>query len=82
MTDLRTNQECITIEEMLDFSAVNKLDAKSIALITKINSHICKCAECRKQLKAFQTVEAAFSELYTSRSKEAETSLDADYPDF
>lgn len=78
MTTSKINNECITIEEMLDFSAINKLDESSMALIAKINSHVGKCAECRKQLKAVQGIEMAFGELYAKPSKEARLVLEAE----
>ena len=74
--------ECVTIDELLNFTALNTLDEDAMALIRKVNSHVSKCAQCRDQLKAIQTIEAAFDELYASISKEAEATADAEHPDF
>lgn len=70
MTESRNNDQCPTIEELLDFTAISKLDERSMELIKRINAHVCKCNDCLKQLRAVQTIESAFGSLYESAQAE------------
>ena len=46
----------LTVDEMIDFVSLTDLDKESLALASKVNSHISRCRECREKVKAFQTV--------------------------
>ena len=50
------NTEHLTVEEMIDFVSINKLDEKSVSLAAKVNAHMMQCSECRKTVAAYQTV--------------------------
>ncbi len=46
----------LTVDEMIDFVSLSRLDAESLALASKVNAHLADCGECRKKITAFQTV--------------------------
>ncbi len=46
----------LTVNEIIDFVSVEKLDAESLALISKVNSHILKCDKCLCKVRAFTAV--------------------------
>ena len=46
----------LTVDEMIDFVSFNKLDHESLALASKVNTHILECNACRKKAEAFQLV--------------------------
>ena len=72
MKENKINAECITIDEMLEFVSLEKVDNESMKLIKKVNSHICSCKTCFDQINAFRTLDAALREQYLTRTKKAE----------
>lgn len=46
----------LTTTEIIDFVSINKMDAVSMKLASRVNGHILKCDECLKLVKAFQEV--------------------------
>lgn len=46
----------LTIEEMISFVSISKLNDTSLNLASKVNTHIIKCTECRNKVRAFQDV--------------------------
>lgn len=46
----------ITIDEILDFVSIERMDAKSLELASKITTHIRECDDCLQKVRAFQNV--------------------------
>lgn len=44
----------LSIDEMIDFVSINKLDDESLKLASVINAYILRCDACRKKLKYFR----------------------------
>lgn len=55
----------LTIDEILDFVSFETLDATSLQLATKVNSHIRTCEECFRKVQAFQMIYDEFVRLGT-----------------
>ncbi len=68
----------LTVDEMIDFVSINKLDTESLSLAKRVNSHIMKCEECRTKLSAFQTLydKMLSSEKETELENSAQDSMD------
>lgn len=48
------NNEHVSIDDMMDFFSINKVSPETIRFMARINSHIMKCEECRKQYDALR----------------------------
>ena len=46
----------LSIDEIIDFVSINKLDIESLKLASDVNAHILRCNACRKKVEAFQNV--------------------------
>lgn len=46
----------LTIDEILEFVMMEKLDARSLRLASRVNGHILRCDECLEKVKEFQLV--------------------------
>ena len=46
----------LTIDEIIDFVSINKVDKDSLILAKKVNAHLMKCSVCREKIVAFQAV--------------------------
>lgn len=46
----------LTVDEIIDFVSLDKVDAKSLTKASYVNSHIRSCAQCLRKVRAFQTV--------------------------
>lgn len=46
----------LTVDEMIDFVSINKLDDESLKLASVVSAHILQCDICRKKVEAFQIV--------------------------
>ena len=46
----------LTTTEIIDFVSINKMDADSMKLASRVNGHILKCDECLKLVESFQEV--------------------------
>ena len=55
----------LTVDEMISFVSINKLDDGSLELAAKVNAHIWECEECRNRVDAFQTVYDEFVRMGT-----------------
>ena len=59
----------LTFEEMADFVSLRSLDRSSVELIQRVNGHVCRCSECRKKLRAMQTVAEGVASVAASVEK-------------
>ena len=59
----------LTFEEMTDFVSLRSLDRSSVELIQRVNGHVCRCSECRKKLRAMQTVAEGVASVAASFEK-------------
>lgn len=46
----------VTVDEMIGFVSMDTPDEKSLELASKVTAHICRCAECRGKVRAFQVI--------------------------
>lgn len=46
----------LTVDELIDFVSMNRMDEQSMELASKVNIHIGKCENCLRKLRAFQLV--------------------------
>lgn len=46
----------LTAEEMIDFISIHELTPETLALASKVNTHIRQCERCLTKLQAFQFV--------------------------
>jgi anti-sigma factor RsiW len=46
----------VTVDEMIGFVSMDTLDADSLALASKVNTHIRSCPHCRGTVRAFQAI--------------------------
>lgn len=46
----------LTIEEMLEFVTMKKLDERTLKLASRVNAHILRCDECLEQVKELQVI--------------------------
>lgn len=53
----------LTVDQIIEFVSMNKLDEDAIALSATVNGHIRKCEKCLKLVRAFQTVYDEFYRL-------------------
>ena len=46
----------LKLDDIIEFVSLVELNDESKKLISKINTHIARCAECRALVRSFQTV--------------------------
>lgn len=46
----------LTVDEIIDFVSIVRIDADSLALASKVNTHIKNCSECLRKVRAFQVI--------------------------
>jgi len=46
----------LTVDELIDFVSMNRMDEQSMELASKVNTHIGECENCLRKLRAFQLV--------------------------
>jgi len=69
-------------EEIIDFVSFDKLNDATIKLASRVNTHICRCDECLRRVRAFQTVYDEFvrmgklKELSRESFEQAEKEMD------
>ena len=44
------------IGEMIDFISLNKIDADTMRLASKVNAHTLRCEECREKVRALSGI--------------------------
>lgn len=59
----------LTFEEMTKFVSAASLDDDTVALMRKVNGHICVCKECREKINALQSVEDGFASVCRQSAK-------------
>ena len=42
----------LTVDEMIDFVSIKKIDASSLALASRVNTHIRECDRCLSRVRA------------------------------
>ena len=55
----------LTVDEIISFVSINKLDDESLELAAKVNAHIWECGGCRNRVDAYQTVYDEFVRMGT-----------------
>lgn len=66
----------LTVDEIISFLSISKIDAESLELASNVNSHLIKCEQCRSKVRAFRDV---FDSLFSAEGVEsirANTALD------
>lgn len=58
----------LTVDEIIDFVSMDKVDAKTLAKASYVNAHIRSCEQCLRKVRAFQTV---YDELVRMGNKSA-----------
>ena len=53
----------LTVEEIIDFISMDKLNEETLELAATVNGHITKCQECFENVKAFQILRDEFLRL-------------------
>ena len=56
----------LTVDEIIEFVSIAELNDETNKLLTKVNSHICRCKECLQRVRAFQMVYDEFMSLNTN----------------
>lgn len=56
----------LTVDEMIDFVSLTKLNAEALMLSATVNEHIRDCDKCLKRVQAFQIVHDEFARLQGS----------------
>ena len=46
----------LKLDDIIEFVSLVELNDESKKLISKVNTHIARCAECRAQVRSFQAV--------------------------
>ena len=46
----------LKLDDVIEFVSLVELNDESKKLISKVNTHIARCAECREMVRSFQTV--------------------------
>ena len=46
----------LTVDEIITFVSMEKLDTEGIELLKKVNEHIRECPECMRKVQAYQLV--------------------------
>lgn len=55
--------EHLTLEEIIEFVAVDNLDTENLDLIAKVGYHTARCEECDKMVAAVKTMHEEFVKL-------------------
>ena len=53
--------EHLTVDEIIEFVSLTKMDSKAIELSATVNGHIRKCEKCLEQVRAFQKIHDEFT---------------------
>lgn len=61
----------LTPEEMIDFVSISELTPETLALVSKVNTHIRQCESCLTRLQSFQFV----NDELTKQNQNAEESI-------
>lgn len=61
----------LTPEEMINFISISELTPETLALVSKVNTHIRQCDSCLTKLQSFQFV----NDELTKQNQNAEESL-------
>ena len=56
----------LTVDEMIDFVSLTKLDADALMLSATVNEHIRDCDQCLRYVQAFQMIHDEFARLHGS----------------
>ena len=61
----------LTVDQIIDFVSLTKLDKEAAALSAAVNGHVRVCAKCLERVKAFQEIYDVFSlsAPYTSQER-------------
>lgn len=54
----------LTVDEIIQFVSLTEMNEDAVHICATVNSHICKCGECLRQVQAFQTIYDAFARLH------------------
>lgn len=46
----------LTVDEIIDFVSISKMDIGSMELASRVNTHIRGCDDCLKKVRAFQLI--------------------------
>lgn len=46
----------LSIEEIIDYVMVSKVNAETLDLLSRVNGHIRNCTECKEKVLAFETI--------------------------
>ena len=56
----------LTVDQIIDFVSITKLDNESIELFATVNGHIRQCEKCLELVRAFQNIYDEFCRLNTT----------------
>lgn len=56
----------LTVDEIIRFVSLRKLDKEAMELCAAVNGHICQCPKCFKTVRAFQMLADQFSGTYSA----------------
>lgn len=51
----------LRVDDIISFVSLTELDSEAMVLSAAVNGHIRRCGQCRKCVRAFQTVYDAFA---------------------
>lgn len=58
----------LTVDEIIDFVSMEKINSESLELASKVNTHIKSCSECFETVKAFQLIYDEYKKIGTKES--------------
>ena len=58
----------LTVDEIVDFVTLEKIDNKSLENAAKVNTHIRQCSGCLRKVRAFQMVYDEFEKMYNEKT--------------
>lgn len=53
----------LTVDEIIDFVSMDRINAETLQLASMVNAHIGKCEKCLRRVKAFQSLYDEFVRL-------------------
>lgn len=67
----------LTVDEMIDFVSMDRINAETLKLASTVNAHIGQCEKCLRKIRAYQLVYDEFVKLgKASRFDQAIRSVD------
>ncbi|MBQ9133435.1 MAG: hypothetical protein IJX64_02765 [Clostridia bacterium] len=71
--------EHVSVEKIIEFVSVDRLSESDLALTREVNAHLCDCADCRRRVRAAQTVyDALLAECKTREAAKKRLSRELD----